>query len=94
METLVLVVLLEDQGFLVAVWISRVGHNILFGHATFGSDVFDTWRQVVEDDLDFAQSGDSFATALVAATGHPCGEAGLFSEHEGGGFVVGELVLH
>ena len=88
-----MIVLLESQGLLVAVWVPRIGHNILFGHATFGADVFDTGWEVVEDDLHFAQSRDAFAATLVAAAGQARGEAGLFSDHEGGGFVEREFVF-
>ena len=51
---------------MIAIRVPRVGHNILFGHATFGSDIFDTGGEVVEDNLDFAQSWDSFAASLVS----------------------------
>ena len=93
LEALVLVVLLESMGLLVAVWIPCIGHNILFGHATFGADVFDTGWEVVEDDLNLAQSWDAFAATLVAAAGQLGGETGLLSEHEGGGFVEREFVF-
>ena len=93
LEALVLIVLLEHLGLLVTVWVPCVGHNILFGHATFGSDVFDTGWEVVEDDLDFTESWNPFATSFVSAACQPRGEAGLLSEHEGGGLVEREFVI-
>ena len=72
---------------MIAIRVPRIGHNILFGHATIRSNVFDTGREVVEYNLDFAQSWDSFAASLVSTACETRGEASLLSEHEGGGFV-------
>ena len=85
--------LLESCSLVIAIRVPRVGHNILFGHATFWSDVFDTGREVVEDNLDLAKSWDSFAASLVSTACQTRGKAGLLSEHEGGGFVERKFVI-
>ena len=78
---------------MITIRVPRIGHNILFGHATFGSDIFDTGGEVVEDNLDFAQSWDSFAAPLVSTACETRGKASLLSEHEGGGFVERKFVI-
>ena len=78
---------------MITIRVPRIGHNILFGHATFGSDIFDTGGEVVEYNLDFAQSWDSFAASLVSTACETRGKASLLSEHEGGGFVERKFVI-
>lgn len=78
---------------MIAIRVPRIGHNILFGHATIRSDVFDTGREVVEDNLDFAESWDSFAASLVSTACETRGKAGFLSEHEGSGFVERKFVI-
>ena len=67
-------------------WVLRVAHHILFGHSAFGSDVCNTWWQIVKDGLDLADSWDSFAATSLELTAIRSSRYGLtlfLKEQEG-----------
>ena len=70
----------------VPCWVSRVAHHIFLGHSAFGSDVCNTWWQIVKDGLDLADSWDSFAATSLELTAIRSSRYGLtlfLKEQEG-----------